>query len=203
MLCVASSGIASLLLSGGQTAHSRFKIPIPIHEDSVCKIPPSSDLANLIRQTSHIIWDEVPMQHRHCAESVDRTLQDIMKNGLPFGGITVVFGGDFKQIPPVVPRAGREQIVDASLQRSRLWRHVEVLHLRQNMLLDQDPENADFAEWLLGVGNGTINSPEGLIQLKEGMRCDGSVQDLIDTVYPQVDQPQNDQYFLDRTILSS
>ncbi|KAF9218269.1 hypothetical protein BS17DRAFT_655803, partial [Gyrodon lividus] len=38
VLCVASSGIASLLLSGGQTAHSRFKIPIPIHEASTCNI---------------------------------------------------------------------------------------------------------------------------------------------------------------------
>jgi len=33
-LCVASSGIASLLLDGGRTAHSRFKIPIPVHENS-------------------------------------------------------------------------------------------------------------------------------------------------------------------------
>ncbi|KAG2345172.1 hypothetical protein BDR05DRAFT_832317, partial [Suillus weaverae] len=38
VLCVASSGIASLLLPGGCTAHSRFKIPIPIHEDSSCNI---------------------------------------------------------------------------------------------------------------------------------------------------------------------
>ncbi|KIJ57520.1 hypothetical protein HYDPIDRAFT_64199, partial [Hydnomerulius pinastri MD-312] len=38
VLCVASSGIASLLLSGGRTAHSRFKIPIPIHEGSTCNI---------------------------------------------------------------------------------------------------------------------------------------------------------------------
>ncbi|KAF9223496.1 hypothetical protein BS17DRAFT_657416, partial [Gyrodon lividus] len=32
VLCVASSGIASLLFSGGHMAHSHFKIPIPIHE---------------------------------------------------------------------------------------------------------------------------------------------------------------------------
>src|ERR1700727_2330458 len=39
VLCVASSGIAALLLKGGWTAHSRFKIPIPSHESSVCSIP--------------------------------------------------------------------------------------------------------------------------------------------------------------------
>jgi len=33
-LCVASSGIAALLLDGERTSHSRFKIPLSIHKDS-------------------------------------------------------------------------------------------------------------------------------------------------------------------------
>jgi hypothetical protein len=37
-LQVASSGIASLLLLGGKTAHSRFKIPIDLHDESTCNI---------------------------------------------------------------------------------------------------------------------------------------------------------------------
>ncbi|XP_012849547.1 PREDICTED: ATP-dependent DNA helicase PIF4-like [Erythranthe guttata] len=35
---VASSGIASLLLPGGRTAHSRFELPINVHESSTCSI---------------------------------------------------------------------------------------------------------------------------------------------------------------------
>ncbi|EOA19212.1 hypothetical protein CARUB_v100066440mg, partial [Capsella rubella] len=35
VLNVASSGIASLLLAGGRTAHSRFGIPLNPHEGSV------------------------------------------------------------------------------------------------------------------------------------------------------------------------
>src|SRR6202789_2694972 len=65
VLCVASSGIASLLLMGGRTSHSTFKIPIEIHESSTCAIPRNSDLADLIRSTDLVIWDEAPMQHRH------------------------------------------------------------------------------------------------------------------------------------------
>ncbi|XP_019190610.1 PREDICTED: uncharacterized protein LOC109185068 [Ipomoea nil] len=38
VLNVASSGIASLLMPGGRTAHSRFAIPIEINEDSTCNI---------------------------------------------------------------------------------------------------------------------------------------------------------------------
>jgi hypothetical protein len=35
---VASSGVASLLLSGGRTTHSRFKIPCEMDETSICDI---------------------------------------------------------------------------------------------------------------------------------------------------------------------
>ena len=37
-LCVASSGITSLLLEGGRTAHSTFKIPLQVNNTSFCKI---------------------------------------------------------------------------------------------------------------------------------------------------------------------
>ena len=55
VLNVALSGIASLLLPGGRTAHSRFKIPINPNEDSVCNINQSSELASLIRRCKLII----------------------------------------------------------------------------------------------------------------------------------------------------
>ena len=37
-LAVASSGIAAELLEGGCTAHSCFRIPIPVNEASTCSI---------------------------------------------------------------------------------------------------------------------------------------------------------------------
>src|SRR5271170_5736704 len=79
VLCVASSGIASLLLIGGRTAHSTFKIPIEIHEGSTCSIGKNSDLAKLIRVTDLVIWDEAPMQDCHIHEAVDRTFRDILR----------------------------------------------------------------------------------------------------------------------------
>ena len=78
VLAVASSGVASLLLPGGRTAHSRFKIPIVIDESSVCGIKGGSFLADLILQCSLIIWDEAPMTHRHSFESLDRSMRDIL-----------------------------------------------------------------------------------------------------------------------------
>ncbi|XP_076912260.1 uncharacterized protein LOC143570510 [Bidens hawaiensis] len=65
VLTVASSGIASLLLSGGRTAHSTFHIPINLNEDSTCYIDPGTDEAQLLEKTKLIIWDEAPMAHKH------------------------------------------------------------------------------------------------------------------------------------------
>ena len=55
VLAVASSEIAAELLEGRRTAHSRFKIPIPINESPACNISLQSDVAKLIQKTSLII----------------------------------------------------------------------------------------------------------------------------------------------------
>nr|KAJ0194029.1 hypothetical protein LSAT_V11C800414390 [Lactuca sativa] len=117
VLNVASSGIASLLLTGGRTAHSRFIIPLNLTEDSFCSFGKDSDVAELLKKTSLIIWDEAPMIHKHAFEALDRSMKDIFtcdlrtNSKLPFGGKTIVFGGDFRQILPVIPNGSRQEIV--------------------------------------------------------------------------------------------
>ncbi|GLU17006.1 hypothetical protein SLE2022_334050 [Rubroshorea leprosula] len=68
VLHVASCGIATELLLGGRTSHSRFAIPIDINEDSTCNISKGTPLAELLSKTKLIIWDEAPMSHRFCFE---------------------------------------------------------------------------------------------------------------------------------------
>ncbi|CAJ2640229.1 unnamed protein product [Trifolium pratense] len=80
VLTVASSGIATLLIPGGRTTHSRFCIPLNVDEFSTCIIVPKNPLALLIQKANLIIWDEAPMMHKHCFEAVDRTLKDILKS---------------------------------------------------------------------------------------------------------------------------
>ena len=120
VIAVASLGIAALLLNGGRTAHSRFKIPIKLTKDSTLNISYQSELAELIRQTELFIWDEVPMAHRFAFEAVDRTFRDLTNVDEPFGGKIFILGRDFRQILPVVIRGGRTQIVDACIKSSDL-----------------------------------------------------------------------------------
>ncbi|CAN1801724.1 hypothetical protein LINPERHAP1_LOCUS23089 [Linum perenne] len=55
VLCVATSGIAALLMEGGRTAHSRFHIPIKLTETPTCDVFHGTEVAELIQQTSLII----------------------------------------------------------------------------------------------------------------------------------------------------
>ncbi|XP_020249214.1 uncharacterized protein LOC109826600 [Asparagus officinalis] len=78
VLPVQSSGIESILLPHGRTAHSRFKIPIILNEHSTCGIKQGTPEANLIKQTDLIIWDEPLIMHKFTFEAVDRKLRDIV-----------------------------------------------------------------------------------------------------------------------------
>ena len=97
------------------------------------KLKKGTHLAELICKTSLVVWDEAPMTHCYIFEAVDRTFRDIRQgvnsaaDSLPFGGLTVLLGGDFMQVLPVVPIEGRQVIVSASVSKSYLWRECTLL----------------------------------------------------------------------------
>ena len=129
VLCIASTSLASLLLPGGCTVHSHFKIPIPIHEQSTCNIKKDDLTHSLLQQTSLIIWDKAGSQHHFILESVDHTLHDLLNKDCPFGGITILLSGDFRQTLPVIQHESREQIVPATLTHSNLWLNMAIHYL--------------------------------------------------------------------------
>jgi hypothetical protein len=112
VVCVAASALAASLLEGGHTAHHALHIPIPANDGTYCSF--SLAERSIIRSADLLIWDEASMIAESVADTVDRTLQDIMNDTRPFGGTTVMFTGDFKQLLPVV-RGGKGE--NHSIQR--------------------------------------------------------------------------------------
>ena len=164
-VATASSGIAATLLKLGRTAHSRFKLPIPPMEHSLCGISPRDATGRLLHDASILVWDEAPMSHKYLIDALDRTLRDIMSNDHLLGGKLLILAGDFRQILPVVRRGRRPAIVEASMKHLHLWRHCITLNRRINMrvlnrLNDVDASNREclqhYAEWLLQLGEGKI-----------------------------------------------
>jgi len=76
---MASSGITTLLLDRKRTSHSRFKIPLSIHENSVAELKHNSYMFPVLQKTKVIIWDEVPMQHKYDIDAVDQCLRDLLE----------------------------------------------------------------------------------------------------------------------------
>ena len=207
VLCVASSGIASQLLLNGSTAHSMFKIPIPCHEDSTCGVKKQSPLAALFCAARMIVWDEVSMSHRNVFQAVDRMLQDIRDSPLPFGGLTVVFGGDFQQTLPIIRNGSREQIVRACLTRSPIFHHTKLFFLTQNMRLanNQDPAVSQFAQFQLDLGSGKNLPADGNVKIPNDLCLHGTtIQPLIQHIYPSIhsNPPPQPEYFINRMLLA-
>ena len=51
----------------------------------------------------------------------DRRLQDLMKSKAPFGGKTVVLGGDSRQCLPIVTRGAESQQIAACIKMGKQW----------------------------------------------------------------------------------
>ncbi|GMF63155.1 unnamed protein product [Phytophthora fragariaefolia] len=190
-IAVASSRIAALLLMGGRTAHSTFKIPLILDENSVCSIHKQTKLKNLFQEASLIIWVEAPMTHRHAFEAVDRSLRDVLNNDEdPYGGKPVVLSGDFRQILPVVARGTPAEMIDACLKSSHLWSHFRQVHITENMRVwvahsaETAAELAAFSEFLLEVGEGRheVNRQLGrdYMKLPRSMLIDDPPEEEVD-----------------------
>ena len=63
-------------------------------------------------------------------------------------------GGDFRQVLPIVLRAGRGETVQQCIINSPLWHHFQQFQLVTNMRAVQDHTYREFSEWLLRIGTG-------------------------------------------------
>ncbi|ONM60906.1 hypothetical protein ZEAMMB73_Zm00001d022522 [Zea mays] len=175
-VATATSGVAASIMPGGRTAHSRFKIPLTIDDGAVCSFTKQSGTTELLRKASLIIWDEASMTKRQAVEALDNSMRDIMgRPALPFGGKTIVFGGDFRQVLPVVRKGSRAQVVASSLRMSYLWESMSHLKLVSNMRAKNNPCGSD-----------------------------NDLDNLIDFAFPNLNENMSDStYITSRAILST
>ncbi|KAF7839544.1 DNA helicase PIF1, ATP-dependent [Senna tora] len=199
VLAVASSGITSQL------------------------IPGETDLANLLPHTKLIIWDEAPMTHRNCFKVLDKSLKDICSKDnpechrKPFGGKVVVFGGNFRQILPVIPRGSWQDIVLSLLNSSYIWDSCKVLTLTKNIRLGtrgNETENraiSEFSDWILKIGDGDIgdilNNEEKEINIPNDILLNNTIDpihSIVVNTYPSfIDNYHDHDYIKDRAMFGT
>ncbi|KAG4946474.1 hypothetical protein JHK87_042481 [Glycine soja] len=191
-LVVALSGITLLLLPGGRTTHSKFKIHVPTFDDSICNIHQGSELAELLKVTKLIIWDETPMAHKFCFEALDKSLRDIMRL-------------DFCQILLVAPRGSQSDIVHSTINASYIWDHCEsgMDNLSASKLIS-------FSQWILDIGDGKISEPNdgyAIIEIPQELLIsdfNDPIHGNVNSTYPNLmDQYNNEEYLQCKAILAS
>ena len=159
LLIVAPTGSAAALLKGS-TYHSAFGINSDGGPSSNIQL---AQVKSRLEGVDYIFLDEVSMLSCRDLYLISARLSRVMNNlDTPFGGLNMIFAGDFAQLPPVIGQEHsslysrtvgknttslRDQ--EASIGKA-LWHQVTtIVILRQNMRqLSQSEDDAKFREAL-------------------------------------------------------
>ncbi|MBI4088297.1 AAA family ATPase [Candidatus Kaiserbacteria bacterium] len=152
----ASTGIAATHV-GGMTIHSWSGIGIKrdVSDYDIELIQSREKTARRIIDAKVLIIDEISMLDAATLDSVDRVLRTLRHKPMmpeePFGGLQVIFVGDFFQLPPV----SREKVAAFAFE-SNAWKeaHPVICYLSEQHRQD----DADFLDLLAAMRRGTFTS---------------------------------------------
>jgi ATP-dependent DNA helicase PIF1 len=98
----ASTGIAATHI-GGMTIHSWSGIGIhkTLSEEDLDKLSSNERLSKRINKAKVLIIDEISMLDAETLSLVDLSIRTVRRSEEAFGGMQVIFVGDFFQLPPV------------------------------------------------------------------------------------------------------
>lgn len=122
----ASTGLAASLING-KTIHSWSGLRVldkPYNpKDKDIKL---FSVWDKIKYTDVLIIDEISMLPAYYLDNVDAVCKKVKRNNKPFGGIQVVFLGDFLQLPPVAPRNPRDDMNYGYAITAESWKNADI-----------------------------------------------------------------------------
>ncbi|VDP43810.1 unnamed protein product [Heligmosomoides polygyrus] len=92
-------------------------------------------------------------------------------------GIWIILGGDFRQIPPIVPKAGRSEILNVSIKSSPLWPHFFEYRLTENVRASSG--GIGWSNFLIQFGNGELQNDSNEVKVPDDMLSSGDIADEI------------------------
>ncbi len=117
----AATGIAATHVSG-MTLHSWSGIGISdsLSPAEVDRIASHEHIARRIGKAKVLIIDEISMLSSATLEAADAVCREVRRSSLAFGGLQVIFVGDFFQLPPI-SKSGRET---KFCYQSNVWKEL-------------------------------------------------------------------------------
>jgi ATP-dependent DNA helicase PIF1 len=122
-VCALTGCAAVLLNCQAKTVHSWAGIGLANGDADlvVKKVVTNKYKAAAWKKIDVLIIDEVSMMSQKIFEILDAIGQKVKKDGRPFGGLQVIFSGDFYQLPPVDARQNDDPSASAFCFESPAW----------------------------------------------------------------------------------
>lgn len=139
LVITSTTGIAAVNVKG-QTLHSWAGIGIcnTSIEQAVDRILKRSSVKNQIQKCKILAIDEISMLDIKTFEYVDAVLKQVRNSEKPFGGIQVIFIGDFFQLPPVEKK---EDVNQKYCFELNLWKDLDLYSVLLTKNYRQNEEN--------------------------------------------------------------
>jgi len=157
----AMTGCAAVLLNcKAMTLHSWSGIGIRnlTIDEFVYKVSKNYSAKSRWRNTQVLIVDEVSMMSKKMFETLNAIGKSIRKNSAPFGGIQVIFSGDFYQLPPIGDKTD-EDLAQFCFQSSQ-W--FDVFPMQHHVVFDTNFRQLDktYSRLLNNIRRGRITRSE-------------------------------------------
>ena len=122
----AQTGVAAANI-GGSTLHTLLGLLCAVKKKDLQRQRPASQkVIDAFENASLLFIDEISMTGCQGLQSVSVKLSDVLSNPVPFGGLDVVFAGDFYQLPPTTN--------DPLYRKPRLERNINLTKAAQGYL---------------------------------------------------------------------
>ncbi|GMM34618.1 DNA helicase [Saccharomycopsis crataegensis] len=195
----ASTGLAACNI-GGTTLHSFSGIGLgeATAKQLIKKVKRSKKSCENWRRTKVLFIDEISMVDGRLLDKLSEIAKAVRKSQEPFGGIQVIFCGDFYQLPPVSKRTynmkGDTKEEDANFAfTSESWKEsIKVMVIMTKIFRQKG--DLDFIDMLNEMRNGELSTKtiHNFLQLRRPLPTDDGIEpaELFATRY-EVDRANN------------
>lgn len=132
----ASTGIAATHI-GGMTIHSWSGIGIrnTLSSYELDKIATTEYVVKRVGKAKILIIDEISMLSPGTLSMVDSVCREVKQKAEPFGGMQVIFVGDFFQLPPIIKRDETPDYLFDDLEKKSLFAYDSPAWIRAQPLV--------------------------------------------------------------------
>ena len=177
----------------GKTVHSQFSVNEDFNNQKIItRLQPGKTLQKLIQNYQLVIVDEVSMMSQTIYDQLDfvcrHTSLDIYLNDKIFGGKSIIFFGDFHQLPPVKnirdPIRGHGTLSTCN----HFLENFTWLFLNENCRQSEDKVYGDL---LARCRKGQMTAEDNVLLEQRKITIEKDVDDLVDRTDIQIITPTN------------